>query len=131
MLVDVAVDGGLKIDDGSEDAAADAPAGEDGEEALDGIEPGGRGGREVEGPSRVPRQPGAGLGMFVGPVVVKNDMDDLSSRDLALDRVQEADELLVRMLLHAAADAHPVEDVEGGEQGGGSDLPLIFSSTRS
>ena len=37
MLGDVAVDGGLEIDDGSEGATADALAGEDGEEALDGV----------------------------------------------------------------------------------------------
>ena len=36
VLVDVAVDGGLEIDDGLEGAAADAPSGEDGEEAFDG-----------------------------------------------------------------------------------------------
>ena len=131
VLVDVAVDGGLEIDDGLEGAAADAPAGEDGEEALYGVEPGGGGGREVEGPSRVARQPGAGLGMFVGPVVVENDMDDLSGGDLALDRVQEADELLMRMLLHAAAEDHPVEDVEGGEQGGGSVALVVMGHRRA
>ena len=35
-----AVDGGLEIDEGSEDAAFQSPLGELGEEALDGIEPG-------------------------------------------------------------------------------------------
>ena len=36
---------------------------------------------------------------------------DLSCRELALDCVQEADELLVGVFLHAAVDDHPVEDV--------------------
>ena len=41
VLVEEAVDGGLKVDDGSEDAALETPLGQDGEEALDGVEPGG------------------------------------------------------------------------------------------
>ncbi len=44
-LVEEAVDSGLEIDDRSEDAALQAPFGELGEEALDGVEPGRRGGR--------------------------------------------------------------------------------------
>ena len=36
----------------------------------------------------------------------------------ALDGVEEADELLMAVLLHAAADDRAVEHVEGGEQGG-------------
>ena len=35
-----------------------------------------------------------------------------------LDRVEEAEELLVPVALHAAADHRAVEDIEGGEQGG-------------
>ena len=37
-------------------------------------------------------------------------------RHLRLDGVEEADELLVAMALHVAADDGAVEDVEGGEQ---------------
>ena len=40
MFVEVAIDGGLKIDDGFEDAAPDAASCKGGEEILDGIEPG-------------------------------------------------------------------------------------------
>ena len=39
MLVDEAVDGGLQVDDGVEDAVFQAPSGELGEEAFDGVEP--------------------------------------------------------------------------------------------
>src|SRR3954451_17963228 len=38
----------------------------------------------------------------------------------ALDGVEEADELLVPVALHAAAEDGAVEDVEGGEQRGGA-----------
>jgi len=36
-----AVDGGLKVGDGTEDAALETALSQDGEEALDGVEPGG------------------------------------------------------------------------------------------
>ena len=59
-----------------------------------------------------------GLGVFVGGVVVEDGMDGLSSRDLALDGVQEADELLAPVALHAAADDLALQHVKGGERGG-------------
>jgi len=40
VLVEIAVDGGLQVDDGSEVAAPEALAGEIGEEAFNGVEPG-------------------------------------------------------------------------------------------
>jgi hypothetical protein len=52
-----AIDGFLKVGDGSEDAALEATLGQDGEEALDRVEPRGRGRREVEGPARMAGQP--------------------------------------------------------------------------
>jgi hypothetical protein len=45
-------------------------------------------------------------------------MDQLAGRDVALDPIQEADELLVAMALHALTDDRPVQDVERGEQRG-------------
>ena len=62
VLVEEAVDGGLKVGDGAEDAALQAPLGQDGEEALDGVEPGARGRREVEGPALMAREPGRTVG---------------------------------------------------------------------
>ena len=64
----------------------------------------------------MPGQPLLHLGMLVGGIVVDNGMDRLSRRDLRLDGVEEADELLVAVALHVAADDGAVEDVEGGEQ---------------
>jgi hypothetical protein len=56
--------------------------------------------------------------MFVGCVIVDDGVDHFSRKDLRLDRIEKADELLVPMALHVAAD--DVEDVEGGEQRGGT-----------
>ena len=87
--------------------ASNAPAGDGGEEALDGVDPGRRGGREVEDPARVISQPLPHLRMLVGAIVVENGVDHLAGRDRALDGVKKADELLVGVPWHAAADQVP------------------------
>src|SRR6266700_2197376 len=58
VLSEISIDGGLQVGDRTEDAAADALPGHFGKEVLDGVEPGGRGRCEVEGPARMARQPG-------------------------------------------------------------------------
>ena len=75
-------------------------------------------GREVEGPARMAAEPCANLGMLVGGVVVDDGVDELCRPGPRLDGVEKADELLMPMPLHAAADDRAVEDVEGGEQRG-------------
>ncbi len=85
MLLDVAVYGGLQVDDGMEDPALEPPAGQGGKEALDSIEPGGRCRREVEHPPGMTSEPGADLGLLVRGVVVEDGVDDLAtSRSMAL-----------------------------------------------
>ena len=49
----------------------------------------------------------------MGGVVVEDHVDDLADRDLRLDGVEEADELLMPVAPHVAAGS--VEDVERGE----------------
>jgi hypothetical protein len=75
VIIEEAVDRRLKIGDGSEDAAFEAALGESGEEALDGVQPRCRGRREVEGPSRMSRQPPAHGGMLVGGVIVEDRVE--------------------------------------------------------
>ena len=64
VIVEEAIDRGLEVGDGSEDSAFEAAFGEGCEETFNGVEPGGRGRREVEGPSRIARQPLAHDGML-------------------------------------------------------------------
>ena len=104
VVVEEAVDGGLKVCDGSEDATLEAPLGQDGEEALDGVEPGSRSRREVKGPAGMAREPSPHGGMLVGGIVVEDRMDRLAGGNFALDGVEEADELLMPVALHVAAD---------------------------
>lgn len=104
MLLDVAANGVLKIGDRVEDAAPDAPAGDDGEDPLDGVEPGGRGGREMEDPARMIGLPFPDLGMLVSDVVVGDGMNQLSRRYGPLNGIEKLDEFLVGVLGHAAAN---------------------------
>src|SRR5680860_1075350 len=66
----------------------------------------------------MPVEPPAHLRVLVGGVVVEDDVDELASGDFRLDGVEEADELLMAMALHIAADDRAVEDVQCGEEGG-------------
>ncbi len=59
----------------------------------------------------MPGQPGAYLGLLVGRVVVENDVNSLVGGHLGFDGVKEADELLVPVALHVAADHRAIEDV--------------------
>jgi len=88
-----AVDGGLEIDNRAEGAAFKAAFGQFGEEALDRIEPRGRGRGVMEDKAGVPVEPGADLGMLVRGVVVEDDMDDLAGGDVGFDRIEKANEL--------------------------------------
>ena len=105
-----------KLDDGSEDAALQALLGELGEVALHGVEPRAGGGRELEGEPLVAGEPGENRGMLVSGIIVENDMDGFTLRDLGLDGIQEADELLMAVSLHAAADDLAFQDVESGKE---------------
>jgi len=118
VLFDIAFDGGLQIDDGMKDAALQALSGQGGEEGLDGIEPGARCWREMEDPAGVSFEPGHDFGVFVGAVVVEDDMDDFACRHFTLDGIEETDEFLVAVFLHTPADDGSIQDIEGGEQGG-------------
>lgn len=95
MDADVAADGVLEVGDGFEDAASDAPAGDNGEEVFDGVEPGGGGGGEMEHPARMVGEPLSDLGVLVRSVIVGDGMDDLAGWDGAFDGVEEPDEFLV------------------------------------
>src|SRR5437763_6485218 len=64
--------------------------------------------------------------MFVRAVIVENHVNDLADWDLGLDGIQELDELLMPVTLHAASDHLAVEHVE---QRGGA-VPLVIMGHR-
>ena len=80
------------------------------QEALVGV--------KLEGPAGIAAQPSDHLSMFVSGVVVEDGVDGLAGGDLTLDGVEEAEELLMPVALHAAPDHLAFEHVERSEQGG-------------
>src|SRR6202035_2901330 len=115
VLFEEAVDRGLQVGDGPKDAALQSPLCQGCEEALDGVEPGCGRRRKMERPSRMAFEPSSNIGMFMGGVVVDDGVDRLSRGNLFLDDIEEADELLMAMALHVAADHRAVEDLHRGE----------------
>src|SRR5712691_6316674 len=99
-----------------EGAALEPLPGQFGEEALDRVEPGGRGRGEVKVEPLVPLQPGLDLGMLVRGVVVDDQVEFPAGRGLAIDLVEETDEFLMPMAGHALADDAALQHVERGEQ---------------
>ena len=74
----------------------------------------------MEGPARMPCQPLRDLRVIVGGAVVQDRADLVSGWHRGLDGVEEADELLVPVALHTAADDRAVQYVPRREQRGGA-----------
>lgn len=54
--------------------------------------------------------------MLVSGVIIEADMHDLAGWHFRLDRVQEADKLLMPVTLHVAPDNRPIEDIQRGKE---------------
>ena len=83
VLGEIAVDGGLEVDDRAEHPTLEPSLGEGGEEVFDGVEPGAGSWREVEGPARMASEPSPDLRMLMGGVVI-GDRVDGTVRSIAL-----------------------------------------------
>ena len=80
----------------------------------------------MEGPARVASKPSTDLGVLVGCVVIQNGMDELAGGHGGLHPIEEADELLMPMALHALADDRAVEHVQCCEQRGRSVSDIVM-----
>ena len=72
-------------------------------------------GSEVEDEARMAHEALEDLRMLVSGIVVDDDVDGEFSDHPCIDHVQEANELLMAMALHALSDNLSFEHVEGGE----------------
>ncbi len=82
-------------------------------------------------PSRMVGEPGQDVGVLVGGVVVEDGVDHLAGRHGSLDGRDEADELLMPVARHAAADDLAFEHAEGGEQGRGAVALVVVGHGRA
>src|SRR5260370_24572673 len=76
------------------------------------------------------RKPFADLRMPVRGIVVDDRVDRLSLGNVRVDLIEEADEFLMPVALHVAADNCAVEDLERGEHRGGA-VALVVVRHRS
>ena len=64
-------------------------------------------------------KPGDHLRVFVGCIIVEDDVDGFLRRHGFFDGVEEADEFLMAMALHAPADHLALQHVESCKEGSG------------
>jgi hypothetical protein len=67
---------------------------------------------EVEDEAWMLSNPFQHVGMLVGGIVVDDDVDGLVLRHSGVDDVEEADELLMTMMLHALAEDLALKNFE-------------------
>jgi len=112
-------------------AAAPRPAlGELREPALDEVEPGAVGGREVEGEARTTQKPAMDGRGLVGRGVVDDHVHIGALRRAALDEVEEAAEVLRPVALREVGDHVPRGDVEGGVEVGRAVAAVVVRGAR-
>ncbi len=75
VVFEVVVNSGFEFGDGGEDAATNALLSDQTEEALDLIEPGGRGRGEVQVKAGMLGQPCLNIGVLVGGVIVEDQVE--------------------------------------------------------
>jgi hypothetical protein len=86
MLIDIVADGHDELFEVFEDAAAQLVLGQVAEEAFDHIEPTGRGWGEVDMEALVTVEPADDLLVFVGGVVIADEIDMLFLGDSLVDQ---------------------------------------------
>ena len=120
MVLQVIHNGVLELGDALEGPAANAVSGDLGEEALDHVEPGSRGRREVKVETRMGLEPALHGRGFMGGVVVNHEMKVETLWGLLIDQLEKAQELAMPMARQAGPDDLAVQHVERGEQSRGA-----------
>src|SRR5437899_10129847 len=110
------IDLGHELREAGKGAAADGALRDERKPALNLIEPGRVGRREVEVVAGMPGEPAAYLGVLVGPVVVHDEVHVEVRRDLGVEVAQERQELLVPMARLALMEHGSRGHVQGGKE---------------
>lgn len=123
-----------------EASVSDRIPGNIGEEALDPVQPGTAGGREVNTEARVPLQPGLYVGVFVGGVIVDDRVESQVLRSFAIQLFEESQPLRISAVRVGTGYDFAVRIVQcGGKRdrpvsivivGPGSDMPRAQGQAR-
>ncbi len=103
-MFDEAVDLSHQFFDAGKRAATDRLLGDEAEPAFDWVQPRGVRRGEMDVVARAPGQPRPDLGVFVGGMVVDDEMDIELSRDVTLDVPWKRQEFLVPVAISSAAN---------------------------
>ena len=110
----------LESFDAGKHAAPELILGQVAEESFDHVEPTAAGGREVKMEALVARRPALNRRVFVGGIVVDDQVQLFVGGRLVIDETQELQPFLMAMMLHASRYHSAIERVESGKQRGGS-----------
>ena len=113
----------------AEGAAADGALGDEGEPALDLIKPTGIGGGEVQVIAGMTGQPGFDLGVFVGGVIIQDQVGVEVGGKVVVQMLKKGQELLMTMRWLALGNDAAVEDIEGRKERGGAVAQVVVSDT--
>lgn len=116
MIGDVFIDRGDQVRNTAKYAATNPLVGDLAEPSLDHVQPGTRCWDEMDLKSRMAPQPRLDARMFVGCVIVHDQMQAQISGDFAVDLFEETNELLMPVPWHAVADDFAIEHAQSGEQ---------------
>ena len=118
MILQKLLDRGDQLWHIPKDAATNALVGDFAEPTLHHVHPRTRSRDEVQMEAWMSSEPGFHARVLVGRVVVHDDVQIEFGGGLHIDRVEEANELLMPMARHALANHLAIEHAESREQGG-------------
>lgn len=114
MIAHVVLDSGDQFRHAAECPAADALVGDLAKPALDQVQPGTRSRSEMQMEPGMAPDPGLDLRMFVGSIVVHDQVQVRPVRCFAIDLFEELDELLMPVTRHTVADHFAIDHTQGG-----------------
>ncbi len=115
---DIGVDFLHQLADAAERPASNSLLGDEAEPAFHLVEPTGVGWGVMDVVARPARQPGLNLGMLVGTVVVRDQVDVEPRRDAAVEVIKKREKFLMAMARFAQGNHFAIESIECSEQGG-------------
>ena len=127
VVGDIGVDFLDQLADAAERPAPNCLLGDEAEPALHLIEPTGVGRGVMDVVARPARQPGLNLGMLVGAVVVRHQMDVEPGRDTAVEVTKKREKFLVAMARLTQGNHFAIKGIECSEQGSSAVAVVIVS----
>lgn len=129
MVMNEMVDFSGQVLDAPEGASSNRLLGDHVEPDLDLVQPGGVGRRQMDVKARMQGQPALHPGVFVGGIVVDDQMNIQILRDVSVNMLKEVEILLVTMPLLALAEDLARSDIQRGKECHGPVPDIVVGHT--